>query len=194
MVLGGADSDHSANAVSLRGSDGAPAVTVGALHLGDQPQGLEVMLLGGIGFEPAVPLLDWFTWSIFCNLLGWPLGFWVMARRSKRAIALFQGLLSVAMFLLAAWLVPRWGVKGAAIAFFGAAVIYTLILLAMVRWISGAWFSAKTSLWAALGAGVMLTATKVSMTKWGLLLLLAVSTCCVFIYLRAMRLSAEDEP
>lgn len=153
-----------------------------------------VRFLYAQGFEPAVPLLDWFTWSIFCNLLGWPLGFWVMARRSKRAIALFQGLLSVAMFLLAAWLVPRWGVKGAAIAFFGAAVIYTLILLAMVRWISGAWFSAKTSLWAALGAGVMLTATKVSMTKWGLLLLLAVSTCCVFIYLRAMRLSAEDEP
>ncbi len=152
-----------------------------------------VRLLYAKGFEPAVPLLDWFTWAIFCNLLGWPLGFWVVARRSKRVVALFQALLSVATLLLAAFLVPAWGVKGAAIAFFGAALVYTLVLVAMTRWISGAWISFKTVTWAGLGLCVLLLAAKASMTAWGLLLTLVVSLGCLLIYLRVMKVSKEDE-
>jgi antigen flippase len=151
-----------------------------------------VRFLYAKGFEPAVPLLDWFTWSIFCNLLGWPLGFWVVARRSKRVVALFQALLSVATLLLAVFLVPAWGVKGAAIAFFGGALIYTLVLLVMTRWISGAWISAVTCDWVAVGMVVLLFATKAAMTVWGLGLVLAVSSGCLYAYLRIMRASKVD--
>lgn len=146
------------------------------------------------GFEPAVPLLVWFAWAIFCNLLGWPLGFWVVARRSKRTVALFQALLSISMLLLAAFLVPAWGVKGAAIAFFGGALTYALVLLAMTRWVSGAWIGAETSLRVALGVGILLAATKASATPWGLLLFLAVSAGCLVAYLRVMRASKEEAP
>jgi len=144
------------------------------------------------GFEPVVPLLDWFTWAIVCNLLGWPLGFWVVARRSKRVVALFQALLSVSMPLLAVFLVPVWGVKGAAIAFFGGALIYMLVLLVMTRWISGAWIGANTSLRVAISISILLVATKASMTFWGVLLFLAVFVGCLFTYLRAMRASTEE--
>lgn len=151
-----------------------------------------IRLLYAKGFEPAVPLLDWFTWSIFCNLLGWPLGFWVVARRSKRVVALFQALLSVAALLLAFFLVPAWGVTGAAIAFFGGAMIYALVLLAMTRWISGAWISFKTACWAGFGLGILLLATKTPKNFWGLLLTLAVSLGSIIIYLRVMKASKED--
>jgi enterobacterial common antigen flippase len=143
-------------------------------------------------FEPVVPLLDWFTWAIVCNLLGWPLGFWVVARRSKRVVALFQALLSVSMPLLAVFLVPVWGVKGAAIAFFGGALIYMLVLLVMTRWISGAWIGANTSRRVAFSIGILLAATKASMTLWGFLLFLAVLVGCIFTYLRVMRASKEE--
>lgn len=151
-----------------------------------------VRFLYADGFEPAVPLLDWFTWAIFCNLLGWPLGFWVVARRSKRTVALFQALLSISMLALATFLVPAWGVKGAAVAFFGGALIYTLVLLVMTRWVSGAWIGVNTSLRVAIGGGILMAATKASTTLWGLLLLVSVSAGCLFAYLYVMRASKEE--
>jgi O-antigen/teichoic acid export membrane protein len=125
-----------------------------------------------------VPLLDWFTWAIFCNLVGWPLGFWLVARRSKRVVAIFQILLSIAGLLLAVLLVPAWGVKGAAMAFFGGALVYVLVLLGMTRWISGAWMSFRSALW---------VASKASTTILGVVVTASTTLACIIIYLRVMK-------
>lgn len=105
---------------------------------------LAVRLLYAKGFEPAVPLLEWFIWGSFCNLLGWPLGFWVVARRSKRIVAVFQSLVGVGMVVLAFLFIPGNGAMGAAVAHFGAGLLHALTLLCMVRYFSGAWLGGAT--------------------------------------------------
>jgi PST family polysaccharide transporter len=146
-----------------------------------------VRLLYTKEFEPAVPLLDWFTWAIFCNLVGWPLGFWLVARRSKRVVAIFQILLSIAGLLLAVLLVPAWGVKGAAMAFFGGALVYVLVLLGMTRWISGAWMSFRSALWVGVGMGTLMLASKASTTILGVVVTASTTLACIIIYLRVMK-------
>ena len=139
------------------------------------------------GFEPAATLLSWFVWAIFCNLIGWPFGFWVVARRSKRTVAAFQSLFGVATLVLALALVPIWGVRGAAIAYFGGSVAYLLLLLAVTRRFTGSWLGGETAAWAA-AAGLLLgaCATQV-MTAPGFALVGLASAACLAIYLRAMR-------
>lgn len=105
---------------------------------------LAIRLLYAKGFEPAVPMLEWFVWGSFCNLLGWPLGFWVVARRSKRMVALFQSLVGVGMVVLAFALIPHGGALGASIAHFGAGLLHVGTLLCLIRYFSGGWLRLQT--------------------------------------------------
>lgn len=150
---------------------------------------LAIRLLYAKGFEPAVPLLDWFTWAIFCNLLGWPLGFWVVARRSKRTVALFQSLVSLLMLFLAAVLTPSLGVKGAAIAQLGSALIYGFILLVFTRRIAGRWLGADCWLYFFASAGVLVAAKATALffgsVYVGVGLTLSVALASIILYRRA---------
>ena len=168
-------------------------ILMGLLTMGP----LAVRLLYAKGFEPAVPLLDWFVWGIFCNLLGWPLGFWVVARRSKRMVAIFQSLVSVLMVILAFILVPRWGVKGAAIANLGSGLIFTLILLGLTRWVSGRWISLNTVGWLGLGLAILLSGKLfiqlASGGYWGLLPTTLTSAACGLIYFKVIARAKAEE-
>ena len=171
----------------------AMPVLMGLLTMGP----LAVRLLYAKGFEPAVPLLDWFVWGIFCNLLGWPLGFWVVARRSKRTVAVFQALVSTLMLMLAVGFVPLWGVKGAAIANFVSGLVYALILLGLTRRTSGRWISFRTAGWMAISLGLLLGAKTLtgmsSSPYWGIIPTTLTAASCAFIYFKAIAKAKAEE-
>ena len=171
----------------------ATPILMGLLTMGP----LAIRLLYAQGFEPAVPLLDWFVWAIFLNLLGWPLGFWVVARRSKRVVALFQSLLSVAMVLLALIMVPKWGVSGAAIAYFSGSLVYAGLLLGFTRRASGKWVSLATGAWlVGIGAWLLLAAKLVGLSGspyWGIIPTSLTAATCAFIYFKVIAKAKAEE-
>ena len=168
-------------------------ILMGLLTMGP----LAVRLLYAQGFEPAVPLLDWFVWAIFLNLLGWPLGFWVAARRSKRTVAFFQGLFSVVILLLALAFVPLWGVKGAAHAHLFCSLAYTLILVGLVRRASGKWISFQTIGWMSTAAAALFAARAfvdfAGFGYWGLLPTALTAAACGLIYFKVTAKAKAEE-
>jgi PST family polysaccharide transporter len=93
---------------------------------------LSIRLLYTETFDQAIPLLAWMTWGVFARLVAWPLGFWMIARRSPRAFIVVEGsacLISLALSLL---LMGRIGLVGAAIGFFWAAVLYAVLLVCLL--------------------------------------------------------------
>ena len=168
-------------------------ILMGLLTMGP----LAVRLLYAQGFEPAVPLLDWFVWAIFLNLLGWPLGFWVAARRSKRTVAFFQGLFSVVILLLALAFVPLWGVKGAAIANLFCSLAYTLILVGLVRRASGKWISFQTIGWMSTAAVALFAARAfvdfAGYGYWGLLPTALTAAACGLTYFKVIAQAKAEE-
>jgi PST family polysaccharide transporter len=171
----------------------ATPILMGLLTMGP----LAMRLLYAEGFEPAVPLLDWFVWAIFLNLLGWPLGFWVIARRSKRAVAMFQSLLSVSIVLLALFMIPYWGVAGAAVAYFCSSLVYAILLLVFTRLQSGRWVSLTTGAWfVACGVGLFLATRLVGMTGsayWGAIPTVFAAVTCALIYIRVIAKAKAEE-
>lgn len=158
---------------------------------------LVVRLLYAQGFEPAVPLLDWFAWAIFLNLIGWPLGFWVAARRSPRTVAVFQGLYSAIVIFLALALVPILGVTGAAIATLFSSLAYTLILAGLSRRASGRWISYRVVGWITAGAASLFAARTfvdfAGNAYWGLLPTSVTTLICALIYIRIIASAAAEE-
>jgi antigen flippase len=171
----------------------ATPILMGLLTMGP----LAMRFLYAEGFEPAVPLLDWFAWAIFINLLGWPLGFWVIARRSKRAVAIFQSLLSVSIVLLALFIIPHWGVTGAAVAYFCSSLVYAMLLLVFTRLQSGRWVSLPTGAWfVACGSGLFFATRLVCMTGstyWGAVTTALAAAICAFIYLNVIAKAKAEE-
>lgn len=156
---------------------------------------LAIRLLYAKGFEPAVPMLEWFVWGSFCNLLGWPLGFWVVARRSKRMVALFQSLVGVGMVVLAFALIPQSGALGASIAHFGAGLLHVGTLLCLIRYFSGGWLSRHTVIsYVACFMALFLGKFTMSIAPsayWGVAPTLITTGVSAYAY---FRVSSKDQP
>lgn len=112
------------------------------------------------GFEPALPLLDWMVWGVFLRLISWPLGYWLLARGSSRAVIFVEGLGSAVMTVLPLVLLPRMGLVGAAVAYAVGYLVYTGILLLMARRRSGSWLSSRTII------GTLASAVALIATQW----------------------------
>ena len=110
-------------------------------------------LLYARGFEPALPLLDWMVWGVFLRLISWPLGYWLLARGSSKAVIAVEGLGNVIMTALPFVLLPRFGLVGAAIAYTAGYLVYTAVLLVMARRRSGSWLSSGTIFGTIVSAG-----------------------------------------
>jgi antigen flippase len=93
---------------------------------------LSIRLLYAETFDAAIPLLDWMTWGIFARLVAWPLGFWMIARRSPRAFILVEGLGCLISLALSLMLMARMGLVGAAVGFFWAAILYAALLFCLL--------------------------------------------------------------
>jgi PST family polysaccharide transporter len=93
---------------------------------------LSIRLLYAETFDAAIPLLDWMTWGIFARLVAWPLGFWMIARRSPRAFIVVEGLGCLISLALSLMLMARMGLVGAAVGFFWAAILYAVLLFCLL--------------------------------------------------------------
>lgn len=165
----------------------ATPILIGLLTMGQ----LAVRLLYAKGFEPAVPLLGWFVWAIFFFLMGWPLGFWLTARGSKRTVAIFQSLSSILMIILGLMLIPFYGAKGVAAGYLGCGVIYCAVVMAFARRLSGRWPSRSTFIWFGVAA-VMLAlsswaASVISGLYWGVIPTVISAGTCSIVYFRVVR-------
>ena len=171
----------------------ATPILMGLLTMGP----LAVRLLYAQGFEPAVPLLDWFVWAIFCFLMGWPLGFWLTARGSKRTVAVFQALSYFLMVVLGLVLIPLYGVKGAAAGYLGCGIIYAGILLVFTRRLSGRWVSFRTFFWFGVVAMTLgLSRWAVSFAEglyWGAIPTALTAATCAFIYFKVIAKAKAEE-
>jgi antigen flippase len=109
-------------------------------------------------FDPALPLLSWMTWGIYFRLISWPLGFWLLARNSPKAVIAVECLGNGLSIILPLLLLPVFGIVGAAMAFFWGCFAYTVIIIATYRFKSGNWPAPRAALWAVISAAVLLAA------------------------------------
>lgn len=147
-----------------------------------------IHLLYAKGFDPAIPLLSWMAWGVFLRLLSWPMGYWLLARGSSRAVVIVESIASTISVLLPLALVPKFGIVGAAMGFFVSYVVYTAIVLVVSRKRSGRWISPSTLGWFILSAsiiGISKLATAILESPYlGLIptSIIAVSCCAIYFH------------
>jgi len=93
---------------------------------------LSIRILYADAFDAAIPLLAWMTWGVFARLVAWPLGFWMMARRSPRAFIFAEGAACLLSVALPVMLMGRMGLVGVAVGFFWSAIIYAILLVCLL--------------------------------------------------------------
>jgi PST family polysaccharide transporter len=151
---------------------------------------LGISLLYADKFEPAVPLLSWMIWGVFVRLLGWPLGYWLVARGSMRTVVAVEVTSNLVMAALPIVLLPAFGLVGTAIGYFTGYLLYALAMLAVVRRRSGEWLCSRTLSWFGLAAVLLLGAQWFAgLTHggyWGLLPTGLVAIGCLLAYRRAL--------
>ena len=151
---------------------------------------LGIQLLYAEDFEPAGPLLDWMVWGVFVRLLGWPLGYWLVARGSMRTVVLAEVISNLVMALLPLFLLPAFGLKGAAIGYLVGFAVYAMVMLAVARRRCGAWLS-RVTLARFFGAAFLLLAAQgfaaiVPGVYWGFLPTSLAAVGCFYAYRRAL--------
>jgi PST family polysaccharide transporter len=170
---------------------GAPLI-VAMLTLGK----LSIRLLYADTFEAAIPLLSWMTWGVFVRIVAWPLGFWMMARRSPRAFIVVEGIACLTSLALPLLLIDRMGLVGAAAGFFWAAILYAILLVCLLC------RGPRVALSAGTVKAVFLAAAAVCACQWlgtlsnhsyfGLLPTALAAACCFCCYRRI--LTKENDP
>lgn len=151
---------------------------------------LGIALLYADKFEPAVPLLSWMIWGVFVRLLGWPLGYWLVARGSIRTVVLVELTSNLVMAALPIFLLPAFGLVGTAIGYFIGYLLYAIAMLAVARRRCGQWLCTRTLSWFSLSALLLLCAqwfaTLTQGGYWGLLPTGLVALGCLLVYRRAL--------
>ncbi len=143
-------------------------------------------------FAPASGLMAWFVWAIFFNLFGWPVAYWLTARAEPGRVLAVKLCANAAVPLGAFYLMPVYGLRGAAFAYFLGSLTFAILALGLIRLRLGRWLGRSTASWMA-GAGLALL-----LSQWvaescdhaviRLVPLVLAAPICGFIYLRlAMR-------
>jgi PST family polysaccharide transporter len=151
---------------------------------------LGIALLYADKFEPAAPLLSWMIWGVFVRLLGWPLGYWLVARGSMRTVVFVEIASNLVMAALPIFLLPAFGLVGTAIGYFTGYLLYAIAMLAVARRRAGQWLCSRTLLWFGLAAlllvGAQWFAKLTQGGYWGLLPTGLVALGCLLVYRRAL--------
>ena len=84
-----------------------------------------VWALYSAAFAPAAGVLAWMVLGVLGRVLSWPLSFIQLAMGAGRLYIVTETIFLAIQVALVAWLVPRYGVVGAAYAFAGCYALYT---------------------------------------------------------------------
>jgi PST family polysaccharide transporter len=141
-------------------------------------------------FDAALPLLDWMIWGVFLRILAWPLGYWMLARGAPRTVVIVELFSNLLMALLPLGLIPRYGLAGAAMAFFAGYLAYAAVMIAVSRKRSGRWIGRRTAVSFTTAALVLAFCQyftrQLSGDYWGLVPTVLVSAVCGWIYYKAI--------
>jgi len=132
---------------------GTPFIVI-LLSLGRQC----IHLLYASSFDPAIPLLGWMTWGVFIRLISWPLGFWLLARRSPKTVIWVECIGNGLTVLLPLALVPSFGLVGAAIAFFVGTLVHLLVVIGIHCYTTGTLLGRSSFAWAASASAALIIA------------------------------------
>jgi PST family polysaccharide transporter len=150
-----------------------------------------IYLLYARSFDPAIPLLSWMIWGVFFRLLSWPMGFWLIARGSSRAVVIVTAATNASAILFPVVLLPIFGITGAAIGFFISCIGSTVIIMVVSRRRSGRWLSMLTIRWFALAAVALglsqFIVARLNGPYWGLIPTCIISLLCAWIYYHTLR-------
>jgi PST family polysaccharide transporter len=102
-----------------------------------------VALLFAESFFPANQPLAWLTWGIFFRLIAWPLGYWMIARSSSKAVAVIECGAAITLVVLQTWLTGVSGLAGAGAGFLLGYILYAVSLAFFVRYKAGRWLSRR---------------------------------------------------
>ncbi len=93
-------------------------------------------------FQGAVELLRWLCLGMMLRIVVWPVGFIIVAKGAQK-IFLFTEVAATVVHLGLAWLlVPKLGVLGSGVAFFGLYLWHSVLIYAVVRRLTGFRWSA----------------------------------------------------
>ncbi|MEY3584035.1 MAG: hypothetical protein RJA48_1118 [Verrucomicrobiota bacterium] len=112
-----------------------------------------IVALYTASFVQAVPLVVWFVWAIFFNLIGWPLAYWMTARAEPSKVLTLKLLGNAVMPLGALLLIPEYGLPGAAGAYFLSSLCFAGLTVWFIRVRVGRWLQGETLRW--LGAAIL---------------------------------------
>lgn len=155
-----------------------------------------IHLLYAKNFDPSVGLLSWMVWGVFLRVLSWPMGYWLLARGSSRAVVIVETVASIISVVLPLVLVPKFGNSGAAIGFFLGYVAYAVIMLVVSRRRTGRWLGRSTLglfIFAAIALGLaQITTEFMPSSAWKLIPATSLALYCAWIYRRTLR--KEESP
>lgn len=106
-----------------------------------------VALLFAESFFPANKPLVWLTWGVFVRLIAWPLGYWMIARSSSKAVVAIECGAALTLVLSQSWLTSVAGLTGTGAGFFLGYVLYAIVLGIFARYKSGRWLSKRCGLY-----------------------------------------------
>jgi PST family polysaccharide transporter len=114
-----------------------------------------IYLLNTSEFAPAVPLLRWICLGMFLRVVSWPMGFILIARGARKAF-FWSEFAASALQLILVWIGMSWlGLQGTGVAFFAMYVVYSALVYAIVRPMTGfSWSSENRRI--GLGFGLLI--------------------------------------
>ena len=128
---------------------------------------LVIRVLYSEDFFVAATLLPWFMLGVFGRVVSWPCGFVQLALGKSRWFFATQTIFAVLHLVLLFWLVPTFGVIGAAYAFALAYFVYAPIIVLVARYLVGFRWSATAKRLLAVSAVVVTVAVGSSLVLSG---------------------------
>jgi PST family polysaccharide transporter len=105
---------------------------------------LVIALFYSTKFYAAVDVLRWLCLGMALRILSWPMGFIILAKGAQRFFFWSEAAWTV-VYLALAWVcVDSFGLNGAGIAFFGSYIFHVLMVVLIVRRLSGFRWSVET--------------------------------------------------
>jgi enterobacterial common antigen flippase len=134
-------------------------------------------------FAGAAQALRWTCLGMALRVVTWPMGFVIVAKNRQIVCVLIDLVWATVNVLLSWFLVDRFGLTGAGMAFFGAYVLHAFIVYPVVRRMSGFSWSRENrrsiAVFIAFGAGAFLLSYLPA--SWGLVLgLAALALSCIY--------------
>jgi PST family polysaccharide transporter len=147
---------------------------------------LAILVLYSSEFGEATEVLRWICLGMALRVISWPMGYTILAKGAQGLFFVTEFVWTVVNVGLAAVLIPRYGVNGAGIAFFGSYLFHLAMIYGVSRWLTGFRWSPEnarralyfTALVALIFGGFRSMSTWLAHTV-GALVLLGVTVYCL---------------